>query len=214
MVKDSKRKVFSINPIMGTVLVAMIGLFGTGIGASIGGYYNIKLEKEKLRSTLILKAVETNDPQSALNYLKLLKDTGLVDDIDTTIETWSEDLESIPLRPALNQLVVEGVDNLDRDTRINAIEKLLKEETGNPQIIHDMLESLSDPKSDNGLWNILIFLNQTKKEAWDNELVQIAEDQISSLENENKKGTIKIGPKTQTKINTFKNKLKKLKEGL
>ena len=105
--EPKEKKGFTINPVVGTVLVAVIGLLGTGIGASVGGYYSIQLEKEKLRSNLILKAVETTDPQSALNYLKLLSDTGLVSDLDVTIEQWEKDPDAVPLRPNLNQLAID-----------------------------------------------------------------------------------------------------------
>ncbi len=211
---DNKRKAFSINPIVGTVLVAMIGLVGTGIGASIGGYYNIKLEKEKLRSGLILKAVETTDPQSALNYLKLLKDTGLVKDIDTTIETWSEDLESIPLRPSINQLVSEGIDNADRNTRILATEQLIEEEADNPAVIREMLQSLGETNSANGLWNTLVYLNVTQNHAWDNELIKMAHEQLNLLKKNKNQGDIKIGVKTNAKIKTFSNKLMNIQKDL
>lgn len=207
MENESKRKTLSINPIVGTVLVAMIGLFGTGVGASIGGYYNIKLEKEKLRSSLILKAVETTDPESALNYLKLLRDTGLVNDIDVTIKEWSNDTTLIPLRPNSNQIVLDGMANMDRKTRISSTEELIKKESGNPEVIRDVLRSLKDQKSPDGLWNNIVYLNATKKFAYNNELVKFAMDEIASFERDVKQGKLILGPATKKSLENYKNYL-------
>lgn len=204
MAKEIKSKTFSINPIAGTVLVAIIGLFGTGIGASIGGYYNIKLEKEKLRSSLILKAVETTNPESALNYLKLLRDTGLVNDIDVTINEWTKDTTLIPLRPNSGQIALEGMANLDRKTRIDSTEELIKNNSDDPETIRDVLKSLSVPKSPDGLWNEIVYLNATKKSAYNNELIKFAMDEISSFERDAKQGKIILGPNTKNSLEKYK----------
>jgi hypothetical protein len=214
MGKELKSKTFSINPIVGTVLVAIIGLFGTGIGASIGGYYNIKLEKEKLRSSLILKAVETTDPESALNYLKLLRDTGLVTDIDVTIEEWTNDTTLIPLRPTSNQIALDGMANMDRKTRISSTEELINEESGNPDIIRDVLQSLRVPKSPDGLWNNIVYLNATKKFAYNNELVKFAMDEIAAFESDVKQGKLLLGPATKKSLENYKKYLRDIQRQL
>lgn len=204
MQTKSTRKTLSINPIVGTVLVALIGLFGTGIGASIGGYYNIKLEKEKLRSSLILKAVETTDPTSALNYLKLLKNTGLVKDLEVTIEEWVEDPGAIPLRPNLSQIALEEMNNLDKKIRITSTEMLIKEQANNPVIIREVLSSLKQPKSPDGLWNNIVFLNATKQEAYDTELINFAFGEIALFENDVKNGNLLLGPNTKKSLEDYK----------
>ena len=200
----NKTKSFSINPVMGTVIVAIIGLLGTGIGASIGGYYSIKLEKEKLRSSLILKAVETTDPNSALNYLKLLKNTGLVKDLDVTIEEWTDNPEAVPLRPNPNQIALQEMDDMNKDVRIASTDKLIAEEAGNPEIIREILVSLREPKSANGLWNNIVFLNATKKEAYDADLIKFAFEEISAFEIDVKQNKLTLGPATAKSLETYK----------
>lgn len=197
-------KSFSINPVVGTVIVAIIGLVGTGIGASIGGYYSIKLEKEKLRSSLILKAVETTDPNSALNYLKLLQNTGLVTDLDVTIEEWTDNPEAVPLRPNLSQIALEEMDDSDKDVRIASTDKLIAEEASNPAMIRDVLTSLREPKTADGLWNNIVFLNATKKEAYDADLIQFAIDEIKAFENNVQQNKLTVGPATKKSLEKYK----------
>ncbi|MBT8266872.1 MAG: hypothetical protein KJO41_05610 [Bacteroidia bacterium] len=214
MKTESNKKTVSINPIIGTVLVALIGLFGTGIGASIGGYYNIKLEQEKLRSSLILKAVETTDPKSALNYLKLLKNTGLVKNLDVTIEKWSNDPEEVPLRPNLSQIAIEEMDNSNKNIRIESTEQLITEHADNPDFIREILSTLKEPKSPDGLWNTIVFLNATKREAYDAQLINFAFDEINSFENYVDNGKLILGPKTKNALENYKKYLRNIEKQL
>ena len=54
---DTKR--YSINP---TVLVAIIGVVGTVLAGILQAFNSTSLERGKLRSTLITKAVEIHEP--------------------------------------------------------------------------------------------------------------------------------------------------------
>lgn len=204
MEKASDKKQFSINPVAGTVIVALIGLFGTGIGASIGGYYSIRLEQEKLRSSLILKAVETTDPKSALNYLKLLQNTGLVKDLEVTIEEWSKDSTAVPLRPTPNQVALAELDNAEKSVRVASTDKLISESSADPDVIRAVLSSLKEPKSPDGLWNNIVFLNATKKSAYDAELIEFSFAEIAAFEAEVKRGNIFLGPKTKEALDNYK----------
>ncbi len=204
MEKESNKKSLSINPVVGTVLVAIIGLLGTGIGASIGGYYSIRLEQEKLRSSLILKAVETTDPKSALNYLKFLQNTGLVKDLEVTIEEWSKDSTAVPLRPTPNQVALAEMDNTVKSVRVASTDKLISESSADPDVIREVVSSLKVPKSPDGMWNNIVFLNSTKKSAYDTELIEFSLTEVAAFEAEVKKGNILLGPKTKDALNTYK----------
>ena len=210
MSDEKPRRSFTISPIFGTIAVALIGLLGTGLGASIGGYFNIKLEEQKLRSNLILKAVDTDDPKDALNYLKLLKETKLVDDIETTIESWEEDLESVPLRP-VNQQAIEGLGSSDKDTRLASFEELVAQNAeSDPAVIEEFLMKLDKSNwssiTTNGLYNTFIFLNLSREDAWTSELKNLAQRKVSELES----GYTNIGPKTKGLIEKFKSKLARM----
>ena len=96
--KDSS---FKITPVSATIVVAIIGLIGAGIGAALQGYANLQLERLKLKSQLILKAIDTPDQSDAAAFLNFLKETKLVEDIDDAVKQYIKDPEKLPLRPQL-----------------------------------------------------------------------------------------------------------------
>src|SRR5205823_4542520 len=75
--KRESEKHWSASPLSTTIIAAIFGLLGTGVGAIASGVLNMKLEREKFEftkelenqkseSNLILKAIETGDPEKAL----------------------------------------------------------------------------------------------------------------------------------------------------
>ncbi len=62
------------------VVVAIIGLGGTGLGHYLQANANLKLEAEKFRSTLILKALASPSPEEALKSLRFMVSVGLLQD--------------------------------------------------------------------------------------------------------------------------------------
>ncbi|MFZ5448285.1 MAG: M15 family metallopeptidase [Thermodesulfobacteriota bacterium] len=81
------------------LILAIVGLIGTGIGASVQGFWTTKLERQKFESSLILKALETSDQQKAAKSLKFLVDAGLIPSLNAKrIENLAKDPEKLPLR--------------------------------------------------------------------------------------------------------------------
>jgi hypothetical protein len=73
-----------LNPTLLVVLVpAFFAVLGTGIGASLSGYLNLKLERFKFEVGLIQKAFETGDQNEVARRLKFLVDAGLVDSLNS-----------------------------------------------------------------------------------------------------------------------------------
>jgi len=206
------KKTFEITPLFGTIFVAVIGLIGTGIGNLIGGYNNIQLEKEKLRSSLILKAIDTQNPESALNFLKLLKDTKLVDNIDITIAAWEKDSNSVPLRPSNETILSEGINNTDKNTRLLALANLLQKSTGNADIIKENLISLNQENirslKKEALVNVFVFLKRTEISIWSKELIELANTNIMNLENAIQNGSFTMGPQAKSEMRLFNDHLK------
>jgi len=97
--KGSIWSLASIGPGAATILAAAIAVIGGIIGASITGYANLGLEREKLRSRLILKSVETRDPKEAIKMLRFFLDLGLLEDTTGAIAEYEKNPERIPLRP-------------------------------------------------------------------------------------------------------------------
>ena len=54
------------------ILVALIGVFATVLGSLFDGCNSRKLEKYKLNSSLILKAIETKTPKESAKSLEFL----------------------------------------------------------------------------------------------------------------------------------------------
>jgi hypothetical protein len=65
------------------LLLAIVGLIGTGIGAGLQGFWNARLEKQKFESSLVEKALSAANRDKAAKSLKFLVDAGLVNGLNT-----------------------------------------------------------------------------------------------------------------------------------
>jgi len=83
----------SINP---TVLVALIGVVGTVLAGILQAFNSTSLERARLRSTLITKAIELPSREESVKYLQFLRDTKLVEGIDAPIERYVERPDKVP----------------------------------------------------------------------------------------------------------------------
>ncbi|HIV70076.1 MAG TPA: DUF2272 domain-containing protein [Candidatus Aquabacterium excrementipullorum] len=100
-----KRQV--LNP---TILVALIGVAGTVLAAILQASNGTALEREKLRSTLITKAIDFPNPDESLKYLRFLQSTKLVDGIETTISNYEASPDQIPNSTTKYSLLNPSVD--------------------------------------------------------------------------------------------------------
>src|SRR6185312_1474216 len=87
--KEGSRR--STSPLVIAVITGILGLMGAGIANILQSRSNLnlerekfqssaKLEREKFESELILKAIETGNPESATKNLLFLIDAGLIVD--------------------------------------------------------------------------------------------------------------------------------------
>lgn len=65
------------------IFVALIGVFATLIGGLVDGCNSRKLEKDRLNSNLILKAIETKNPKESAKSLSFLISAGLLEGVNT-----------------------------------------------------------------------------------------------------------------------------------
>src|SRR6266545_7946021 len=77
-------------------IAAIIGLVATGVGYIIQSNLNRDLEREKFQGQLVLKAIETGDPESARRNLRFFVDTGLLIDSSGKIKVALEKAEKEP----------------------------------------------------------------------------------------------------------------------
>jgi hypothetical protein len=86
-------KLSSISP---TTIAAIIGIAATVTGYLIQSNLNRELEGERLQGQLVLKAIETGDPQKARANLRFFIETGLLSDPDGKIKTALDQTEKKP----------------------------------------------------------------------------------------------------------------------
>jgi Putative peptidoglycan binding domain len=82
------------------LLLAIVGLLGTGLGAVLTGHENTKLERARFEFSLIKTALETPDKNEAGRYLKFLADAGLLTEFNSakisSLADHPTDLPSLP----------------------------------------------------------------------------------------------------------------------
>ena len=79
------------------LLLALVGLVGTGVGAVLQGFWNTRLEREKFEFSLIQKALDTADKNEAGRNLKFLVDAGLISQFDAKkIEALASTPDKLP----------------------------------------------------------------------------------------------------------------------
>lgn len=108
---DTKRYV--VNP---TILVALIGVVGTVLAGILQAFNSTSLEREKLRSTLLIKTIELPSREESIKYLLFLRDAKLVDGIDAPIETYTEYPGKVPSTSTKYSLLNPSVDIESRST--------------------------------------------------------------------------------------------------
>jgi len=97
--------------------------------------------------------------------------------------------------------------SLNKKVRISSSDMLIKEKSKDPVFIRKVLSTLKQQKSPDGLWNNIVFLNATKKEVYDAELIKFALEEITDFENKVKNGNLKLGSKIKKALKVYKNYL-------
>jgi Putative peptidoglycan binding domain len=74
-----RRNGWSTSPL----LLGLVGLLGTGLGAGSQGFWNARLERQKFESSLVTKALDTSNMDEAARRLRFLVESGLIDGLNT-----------------------------------------------------------------------------------------------------------------------------------
>jgi len=89
-----------LTPQQATILVAVIGIVAAAIGSIVQGILSQRLERDRFRTSLILKAVETGDRKQASDNLLRLFEWHLIDDPDGHIvEAIKHEPSAVPVLP-------------------------------------------------------------------------------------------------------------------
>jgi hypothetical protein len=105
-IQGDKRNILFSSPLIIGALSAVFGLLGTGVGASLQGYWNTTLERQKFESALIQKALDTTDKDTAKKSLLFLVKSGLIQNLNQA-KIEQIPAEDLPIR-AYHQAVDEG----------------------------------------------------------------------------------------------------------
>lgn len=98
--RRQESKWINASPLMITIISGIIGLTGAGIANFYQSRANLQLEREKSQSSLILKAIETGNPEDAAKNLLFLVRMGLVSDSSGKIAALQRSPGDAPVLPA------------------------------------------------------------------------------------------------------------------
>lgn len=87
-------------PIRIPLWVAALSVLGAVIVAALQGWANIRLEKEKFQSSLILKAIETGNIKDSATNLRFMVEAGLLQDSSGKLSALLNTPTSIPVLPS------------------------------------------------------------------------------------------------------------------
>lgn len=100
--KTEKKKKSWSNPLMGSILLALLGILGSIILSIIQQRATVKLERDKLKSTLILRALDAGDTSKAAKTLLWFVKNNLINDEDSSITKAAKNPSELPVVLAFN----------------------------------------------------------------------------------------------------------------
>jgi tetratricopeptide (TPR) repeat protein len=110
-----------ITPIAVAGIAGTAAVLGAVIGAFLQGSSNLTLEKSKLESSLILRAVATGDQDEAVKNLKFLLDTHLIEDRDAKLRNAVDNSpQTVAVLPAIDYQR-SGIESAQKGQISNAI---------------------------------------------------------------------------------------------
>lgn len=115
----------SLSPLSVALISGAIGLLGTAVGAISQGVVNLKLERQKFESGLILKAIETGNPDSAAKNLLFLTKLGFITDTTGKIAQLETRPQDSPVLPPMSQAATQLLSQLGLS--VQGIQQSLKE---------------------------------------------------------------------------------------
>lgn len=193
------------------LLLAIVGAIATAILGLITNQFqfnaNRQIERDKLESSLILKAVESSEATQRIAALQFLVKAGLINDQSQKIQSLkAEDVPqiqntspSIPENVASPVALVEGMNAADKESRISAVSELIGNFGTSSQAVDLAIGLLESPRleqlSASGRINVLVFLRNTNEVAWSSENVIRAEKAIGTIRARQGAG-IEIGKQT------------------
>ena len=85
-----------ISPLVASLLVAVVGLLGTALGASISGCSELRLARQEFEAGLIVKALEADTREQVRANLDFFLDTGLLQEYGAGLKVVSDETRPVP----------------------------------------------------------------------------------------------------------------------
>lgn len=98
--EEKPKRILASSPLVIAVISGIIGLIGAGIANFMQTRSNLQLEREKFESSVIIKAIETGDPETATKNLVFIVKAGLIQDKTGKIRALENKPENAPVLPA------------------------------------------------------------------------------------------------------------------
>jgi hypothetical protein len=97
--ENDRKKPLSSSPLAVAIITGIVGLISIGIANYLQSGANLRLEREKAESALILKAIETGDREVAAKNLAFLVQIGLIQDKTGRIAALEKSPSNAPVLP-------------------------------------------------------------------------------------------------------------------
>ena len=106
-----KKRTWRVDPVMVGIAAALIGFLGNVVATSLQGRSSLELEREKheatrsleidkFRSSLVLEAIKTGDPEKAARNIEFFLAAGFIDDPSGKISRYLSETKNIPVLPS------------------------------------------------------------------------------------------------------------------
>src|SRR5436305_12582544 len=104
--KGKSKIIFASSPLVVAIMTGLLSLIGAEVANILQTRANFELEREKEKSSLILKAIETGNPEAATRNLLFLLRTGLISDPSGKIAALEARPQDGPVLPVSGNGVV------------------------------------------------------------------------------------------------------------
>jgi hypothetical protein len=206
--------------IVGATITAVVGLITSQSQLAASR----QLERDKLESSLILKAIDSDDPNERIASLQFLVKADLISDRNKRIESLKpSEVPQIRSQVPTNiaepdpsaAALLDQLDSPTRDVRISATSRLIKQYATSAEVLQRAVEKLEQPKleklSASGRINVLVFLRNTNEVAWSADTIKRARAAIANIRSRKASG-VEIGNQTEEALRRLEEHLNRMPE--
>jgi len=122
-----------------------------------------------------------------------------------------ENVGSIGLSSIEIQRLVKGMNDSIKNNRLASVQTLINEYQNSTAAVNEAIKMIEPNKrnalSASGRINVLVFLQNTNFEGWNENLVRRAREVTIKMQNQHEKGVARVGPQTEEALNKLRKHL-------